>query len=81
MTSLFELVTKHPVEFQPIFTKRPDGKVKISRGELLKVDYCMPGLMYDASGQRVEIPRTETDHISPELVSNFHMNFTLVVES
>ena len=70
MTSIFKLVTERPAEFQSIFTRRQDGKVKISQGELLRIDYCMPGLMFDASGQRVEIPRIETDHIPQELVSS-----------
>ena len=69
MTSIFKLITENPEKYQPIFTKRTDGKIKISQGELIKVDYCMPALMTNTNGQRVPIPETETDHIPAELVS------------
>ena len=70
MTSIFKLVTEQPSAF-PVFMRRADGKVKISQKELIKVDYCMPGLMFDKDGNRVPIPETDTDHISRDLVS-FH---------
>ena len=68
MTSIFKLVLEQPSEF-PVFIRKADGKVKISQRELIKVDYCMPGLMFDKDGKRVAIPETETDHISRDLVS------------
>ena len=68
MTSIFKLVTEQPSAF-PVFITRADGKKKISQKELIKVDYSMPGLMFDKDGKRVAIPETETDHISRDLVS------------
>ena len=69
MTSIFKLISEKPEEYQTIYTRRADGKIKISQKELIKVDYCMPGLMINARGERVPIPETNTDHIPSELVS------------
>ena len=70
MASIFELVTKYPEEYQSIFIVKPDGKIKISQGELLKTDYWMGALTRDESGRRMALPETDTSHIPKELVSN-----------
>ena len=37
----------------------------------MKVDYCMPDLMRDASGARVALPEPNLSHLFEELVSRF----------
>ena len=68
MTSIYKLVSTQPERFSGLF-RAQDGKIKISQKELLRVDYCMPGLMFNKDGKRVSIPETETDHIPRDLVS------------
>ena len=70
MTSIFKMVSESPSEFREIFTLSKHGRKKISKGEIIKVDYCMPGLMRDASGARRAIPLPELDHIPQEIVRN-----------
>ena len=71
MTTIFKLVSEAPVENQTLFTTFRKGKKKISKAEIIKVDYCMPGLMRNARGERMPIPDVDISHIPQEFVSNF----------
>ena len=71
MTTIFKIIADAPEEHQNLYSIAKNGKKKISKGKIMKVDYCMPGLMRDANGARVALPEPDLSHLSEELVSRF----------
>ena len=56
MTSIFEVVLNSPLaEKRRIFNRAKNGKLKIKKDELMKVDYCFPSLLEVIDGPTEEL--------------------------